>query len=63
VVGNAGIFVDPADPASISSGIIEAIGSMRNRYVKAGLKRVKLFDWDRTAQKTMQVIETAVKNI
>ncbi|KKU65107.1 MAG: Glycosyl transferase group 1 [Candidatus Amesbacteria bacterium GW2011_GWA1_47_16] len=61
VAGNAGIYVDPSDPGSIAGGIAQALGSSRDKYIQAGLKRVKLFDWQHTARSTLQVLEQAAK--
>ena len=62
VGGDAAIYVDPHDPASIAAGIKSAIGSNRAKFVQAGLNRVKSFSWDKTAQLTLQCLETATAN-
>ncbi|MEK7154823.1 MAG: glycosyltransferase family 1 protein, partial [Patescibacteria group bacterium] len=62
VGGTAAIYVNPHDPDSIASGIKTAIGPDRNKFVQLGLKRVKSFSWDKTAQLTLQCLETATAN-
>lgn len=62
VVGDAGIYVDPHNIDSIMNGIREAIGPQRNRRIKKGLERVKLFSWEKTARLTLQCLETATEN-
>ena len=62
VGGDAATYVDPHDPASIAAGIKSAIGPNRAKFVQAGLNRVKSFSWDKTAQLTLQCLETATAN-
>jgi glycosyltransferase involved in cell wall biosynthesis len=59
VAGNAGIYIDPYNNSSIMEGIKTAIGPERSRWVKLGLERVKMFDWEKTAQITIKCLETA----
>lgn len=62
VGGDAAIYIDPHDIKSITQGIIEATGPERTRRVKLGLKRVKLFNWAKTAQETIICLQTATEN-
>ena len=62
VAGDAGIYVDPKSIDSIAAGIKMALGSKRQEFVHAGLKRVKLFSWAKTAQLTLKCLETATAN-
>lgn len=57
VAGNAGIYVDPNSIDSIAQGILTALGPKRQEFVDRGLKRVKLFSWDKTAKATLKVLE------
>lgn len=59
VGGDAAIYVDPHDPASIAKGIRTAIGPNRAEFVEKGLKRVKSFSWTKCAQLTLTCLETA----
>ncbi len=64
IAGDAGIYVDPEDAASIASGITQALtepaGAHASR-VATGKKRVKAFTWDSAAQKVMSVLEAVGK--
>lgn len=61
VAGDAGIYVDPRDINSIVKGMQTAI-SERDKYVQLGSNRVKLFSWAKTAQATLECLETATTN-
>ena len=59
IAGDAGIYVDPEDAASIAAGLIQAIteeGKTRIDRVKLGKDRVKDFTWDKAAEKVMAVL-------
>jgi glycosyltransferase involved in cell wall biosynthesis len=62
VVGDAGVFFDP----SIAEDIAEKIwmlwtdDAMRQEMAKIGLRRAKMFNWEETAKKTVEVYEKAV---
>jgi glycosyltransferase involved in cell wall biosynthesis len=58
VAGVAGIYVDPYSVDSIMQGLKTAIGSKSSQFVKLGLVRVKSFDWDITAKKTLNLLES-----
>ena len=58
VAGDAGIYVDPNDINSIAKGIERAIGPEKDKFVKAGLKRVKSFSWKSSAKKLLSILET-----
>lgn len=58
VAGEAGIYVDPLNIESIRQGIENAISQERGKFVKAGLKRVKLFSWDKTAQEVISTVKS-----
>lgn len=62
VAGEAGIYVNPNDPGSIMEGMRTAIGPEAKKFAQKGLARVKLFDWDNTAQLTLQCLQTATAN-
>ena len=54
VAGEAAILVDPYDVDSISTGIDKALSSPKSLITK-GLKRVKSFSWQKTAEETLKV--------
>lgn len=62
VAGRAGIYVDPNNIESIISGLRTATGSDREKFVKAGLERVKSFSWDKCARQTLSCLQTATAN-
>lgn len=58
VAGKAAVLVNPKSVKDIARGIREAIEN-RNKLVKAGLKRVEQFSWEKTAKQTLKVYEEA----
>lgn len=60
VAGPAGIYINPNSWESILAGLRTACGPRRSRFVKLGLERVKLFNWNKTADQTLRIIESAV---
>lgn len=61
VAGDAAIFVDPHDPASVAGGILRLVGdeTVRQTCRARGLERAAAFDWDRSASMTWQVLSDA----
>lgn len=59
VVGNAGIYFDPLDLGSITSGVSEAIKN-RSKLIALGTKQLAKFNWATTATQTMQVYESLI---
>jgi len=61
VVGNAALTVDPLDVDAIAGGLLEVAGDsdLRERLRSKGLARSRMFDWNRTAEATMSVLEQA----
>ncbi len=62
VAGDAGIYVDPYKVDSISVGLQTAVGQNRDKFVKLGLDRVKLFSWGVCARQTLICLQTATEN-
>jgi glycosyltransferase involved in cell wall biosynthesis len=58
VAGEAGIYVNPHDLASITAGLKTALGKNRQKYITAGLNQVKKFSWSQTACQTLKVLES-----
>ncbi len=59
VVGEAGIMVDPHDIHDLSTNMYEILINddlMEDMSIK-GLKRAKMFNWDKSAQKTVEIYE------
>lgn len=61
VAGDAAILVDPYQIESIAEGIekITTDTDLRNNLVSKGFERVKLFSWNKTADKVQQVLNSA----
>ncbi len=62
VVGEAGVYFDPANIDSIADGIIKVLSADKTEYnklVEKGLKQVRGFTWNKTAQETLKVLESA----
>jgi glycosyltransferase involved in cell wall biosynthesis len=54
VADGAAVLVDPLDPASIATGLEEAI-SRRDELARLGRQRAASFSWDRVAEQTVEV--------
>ena len=59
VADQAAVYVDPARPESIASGIARAWSDddLRYRLAQLASHRVRLFSWDETARKTLAIYE------
>jgi glycosyltransferase involved in cell wall biosynthesis len=55
-------LIDPLDIGSIAEGMLALDRSedLRKQLREAGLERVKMFSWDRTAQKTLEVFDDVI---
>jgi len=62
VAGEAALWVDPHEPASIAAGLRRALsgGSDVDRLRDLGRARAQLFSWRAAAEQTFQVYERAV---
>lgn len=61
-VGDAGLYIEPGDPASIAEGITKALREkpLRESLVAKGLARSKTFSWEKAARETWKVYEEAL---
>lgn len=59
VAGDAGIMVNPLSIEEISQAIYKIITNenLRNQMIQKGLKRAKLFSWEKTALGTLKVYQ------
>lgn len=62
VAGDAGIYVDPTDVASIAKGLRLALsekgaGRQKER-IRKGLLQAKKFTWEKAARRTLEVLES-----
>ncbi len=57
VVGDAGILVSPDDVDAFADAIVQVLGSAQKRedMIVSGLKRVKMFSWERCARETINI--------
>lgn len=58
VAGEAGLYVNPADPTSIMEGMKMAIGKNRDVYVKKSLQQAQKFNWEKCAWETLGILES-----
>lgn len=60
IVANAGLLIDPYDTGSIVKAVKQVLNNadLREQLVKLGLKRVQLFNWQKCAKKTYEVLNT-----
>jgi glycosyltransferase involved in cell wall biosynthesis len=63
VAGEAGLYIDPLDAASLTAAMQQIIGdaSLRRELSQCGLERARFFTWERTAQATWQVLQGAMQ--
>ncbi len=56
--GNAGIHVDPFNPAEMARALGQMFGdrALRDKYAARALARAKMFSWTRCAEETLAVI-------
>lgn len=64
VVGKAGILLSPVDEEGWVKNILEVLNRpfLCQTLISEGLKQVKLFSWQKTAQKTVEVYEKVFHN-
>lgn len=62
IVGNAGIYADPLDPASIADGLYRGLtdDAFRTELIANGFQRAKRFTWRATAEATARAYEEAL---
>ena len=59
VAGRAGIYIDPYDIESITSGVKKVLTMSSEEYneqVRLGLKQVSQFSWELSAKKTFEIL-------
>lgn len=59
VVGDAGIMVDPHDVEGLADATHKILNNdgLKQDMIKRGLKRAKMFSWERCARETLDVYE------
>lgn len=65
VVGDAGLLVDPFDNDAIANAIANVIddANLRTKLREKGLSRARMFDWRKTAARTLEVYKQAADNL
>jgi glycosyltransferase involved in cell wall biosynthesis len=60
IAGDASLMVDPYDNGSLAAGIQALLTDepLRARLISRGLERVKLFDWDRSAARLLEIFDS-----
>jgi len=63
VVGDAGVYVDPdyVEQISFSIDTVLSDSDLRQTLIQRSLERAKLFSWEKTAKKTLELYEQVVK--
>ncbi len=63
VVGEAGIMLDPHDEEKLSKEMYRVLNDekLAGNMIQMGLERSKLFEWDESAQQTMEVYRSMEK--
>jgi glycosyltransferase involved in cell wall biosynthesis len=64
VCGDAAYFVDPYDEESIADGIYQVAtdSALRKTLIQKGLERAKLFAWEETGKKHIQIFKEILNN-
>ncbi|MBS3909180.1 MAG: glycosyltransferase family 4 protein [Actinobacteria bacterium] len=59
VAGDAALYFDPRNPEAIAAVIEKMVddAALRHNLAQAGRKQLKKFSWDKTAQRTLHVLE------
>jgi len=63
VAGTAALLADPADPKALANAVQKVLSSraLRQTLTQRGLRRARLFTWEKTAKATARVYQEAVE--
>ncbi len=61
--GDAVLYVDPDDAAGFAARIEEVARAQHGYLVERALARASQFDWAKTAQATLEVLQAAVQDL
>ena len=64
VVGDAAVLIDPFNTTELAEAIIKVLGDdeLKREMSNKGINRAKLFSWDRTAEKYVEVFDSVLTN-
>ncbi len=64
IVGKAGLLIDPHQPETIASGILNVLSDrqLQEQMRDNGYRQAQKFSWERTAQETYQVYREIYEN-
>ena len=64
VIGDAGILIDPADPADIANGMERVLTDtrLRQHLREAGIERASMFSWEKTALATLRAYRNVMRS-
>lgn len=64
IAGDNAVYFNPENPADIASSLelIVKDQKLKEKLIKSGFEWVKRFSWDKTAEKTIELIEEIVNN-
>jgi glycosyltransferase involved in cell wall biosynthesis len=62
--GDAAVYCDPYDPASIGGAIRRLVTdeALRQQYAARALERARLFSWDKCARQTLDLLESVASS-
>lgn len=65
IVGDAALLVDPYNVQELVNAVqcLLQDEELRNKFMKKGFERVKLFSWEKTAFDTLKVYESVIKEV
>lgn len=65
VVGDAGIMIDPNDSDRLANAMYNVLtdNGLKEDMIKKGLKRAKMFSWERAAEEVLEVYKSVERNI
>lgn len=64
IAGNAALIIDPFKPESIAEAMLRIMtdAELREKLIKEGFERAKLFTWDKSAARLWKIISEILDN-
>jgi len=62
IAGNAALLIDPFNTLDIKNGMVSiyAKKELREELINKGINQAAKFDWDKTAERTWEVIQNTI---